>query len=157
MPTRLLCKTLVKNYLVEHGTEIYLVQEEWSMNPDRNIMLDRTITLSSIQDGTMAAREVTDKEVKESILEALEEYKEKQNSAIEIVAMLTPPSNSEANWGKLEKVRDPYWLINYFECPMHFTDDEIFIDGQERRWTIDELIGKIVRIGDKEIEVKDAE
>ena len=157
MPTRLLSKTLKKTYLVEHGREIYMVQEEWSTELPKEMMLDRTITLSSIQDGTMAAREVTDKEVRNSILEALDEYKEKQNSAIEIVAMLTPPSNSEANWGKLEKVTDPYWLINYFECPMHFTDDEIFIDVQERRWTIDELIGKIVRIGDKEIEVKDAE
>jgi hypothetical protein len=75
---------------------------------------------------------------------------------INIVKMLTPPMNSDANRGKLDTVEDLEEIKTYLTDPESFTDDDVFIDDKGAEYFIDDLIGKNVKIGKETILVNES-
>jgi hypothetical protein len=74
MPSRLLSTTTKNYYLITVDDVVYSYSEEIG---DGDNLLDYQITLSSIIDGTMAAREVTDHAIRNKVLAVISEL-EKQ-------------------------------------------------------------------------------
>lgn len=75
MPSRLLSTTTKNYYLITVDDEVYSYIEEIG---DGDNLLDYEIRLSSIIDGTMAAREVRDQSIRNKVLSIVREL-EKQN------------------------------------------------------------------------------
>ncbi len=67
--------------------------------------------------------------------------------------MTSPVMSSEAHWGKTETTYDPAQIIQYLEDPECHTDDETFQDEYGNSYTLDDLEGKEVKVGDRKVKL----
>lgn len=151
MSVRILPTSLKKKYIVEVDGEVYLCIEEWGQgkSEEENFLLDRYVIQSQVIDGRMREVRIQDKEIVSRIVEAITERMEaEKRESIHILYMLTPPMSSEAHEGKMLMVFTES-IIRYLKDSAEWTDDEILVDSEDRRWCIDDLIGKQVRIGNE--------
>lgn len=72
---------------------------------------------------------------------------------IQIISLTTPVMNSDAHWGKTEKTEDEREIYNYLIDERSWTDDDILTDSEGRDYHIDNLIGKTVIVGGKEVQI----
>lgn len=66
--------------------------------------------------------------------------------SILIIEMQTPVQDSRANRGVTEKLKSPSYIEEYLKTPDWFTDDEVFVDEKFNEYSIDDLIGKTVKV-----------
>jgi len=59
------------------------------------------------------------------------------------------------NWGKTESSETPGIILKVLQTPDEWTDDMIFQDKGGRKYDIDDLIGKQVKVGNKTILVNE--
>jgi hypothetical protein len=76
----------------------------------------------------------------------------KINEAIEIVYY----SEVIDNWGKTESSEKPDAILKVLQTPDEWSDDMLFQDKGGRKYDIDELIGKQVKVGNKTILVNES-
>jgi hypothetical protein len=76
----------------------------------------------------------------------------KMNEAIEIVYY----SEVIDNWGKTESSEKPDAILKVLQTPDEWSDDMMFQDKGGRKYDIDDLIGKQVKVGNKTILVNEA-
>jgi hypothetical protein len=74
---------------------------------------------------------------------------------MKIVSMTSPVMSSEAHWGKTETTTDHNEILNYLKDPECFTDDETFQDEDGNAYSIDDLIGVEVEVGNQKIKVNE--
>jgi hypothetical protein len=74
---------------------------------------------------------------------------------MKIVSMTSPVMSSEAHWGKTETTTDHNEILNYLKDPECFTEDEKFQDENGNAYSIDDLIGKEVEVGNQKIIVNE--
>jgi hypothetical protein len=74
---------------------------------------------------------------------------------MKIVSMTSPVMSSEAHWGKTETTQDVDQIIQYLQDPECFTDDETFQDEDGNAYSIDDLIGVEVEVGNQKIKVNE--
>ena len=67
--------------------------------------------------------------------------------------MTSPVMSSEAHWGKTETTHDASEILEYLMDPNHFTDDEVFQDEAGNSYSIDDLLGMKVTVGEITLEV----
>lgn len=65
---------------------------------------------------------------------------------IVIVEMQTPVQDLRANRGVTEKIKSPSYIKEYLNTLDWFTDDEVFVDEKFNKYSIDDLIGKTVKV-----------
>lgn len=73
---------------------------------------------------------------------------------MKIVSMTSPVMSSEAHWGKTETTHDEVEILQYLQDPESHTDDETFQDEDGNVYTIDDLIGTEVKVGDKTLKIQ---
>ena len=73
---------------------------------------------------------------------------------MKIVSMTSPVMSSEAHWGKTETTHDEAEILQYLQDPESHTDDETFQDENGNVYTIDDLIGTEVEVGDKTLKIQ---
>lgn len=61
--------------------------------------------------------------------------------------------NSDAHWEKTEKTEDEREIYQYLIDERSWTDDDVLTDSKGKTYSIDELVGKTVMVGDEEVEV----
>ncbi len=74
---------------------------------------------------------------------------------MKIVSMTSPVMSSEAHWGKTETTTDHSEILNYLKDPECFTDDERFQDADGNSYSIDDLMGIEVEVGNQKIMVNE--
>ena len=74
------------------------------------------------------------------------------NEAIEIVYY----SEVLDNWGKTESSEKPDAILKVLQTPDEWSDDMMFQDKGGKKYDIDELIGKQVKVGNKTIKIKES-
>lgn len=74
------------------------------------------------------------------------------NEAIEIVYY----SEVLDNWGKTESSEKPDAILKVLQTPDEWSDDMMFQDKGGKKYDIDELIGKQVKVGNKTITIKES-
>jgi hypothetical protein len=74
---------------------------------------------------------------------------------MKIVSMTSPVMSSEAHWGKTETTQDVDQIIQYLQDPECFTADETFQDEDGNAYSIDDLIGVEVEVGNQKIKVNE--
>lgn len=151
MAVRILPTTLRKKYIVEIDGNCYICIEEWSQGTDKRdaFMLDRYIIQSQIIEGTMKEVRIQDKDLKARIVSAIDERLDAETRpSINIEYMLTPPMSSEANEGRMYMSFGES-VLRYLRDSEEWTDDEIFVDSEDRRYSIDDLIGKQVKVANE--------
>ena len=61
--------------------------------------------------------------------------------------------NSTAHWGKTEKTEEESDIYQYLIDERSWTDDDILTDSEGNTYSIDDLIGKKVLVGEEVVEV----
>jgi hypothetical protein len=61
--------------------------------------------------------------------------------------------NSDAHWGKTEKTEEEKEIYQYLIDERSWTDDDILTDSKGKKYSIDELVGKKVLVGEEIVEV----
>lgn len=78
---------------------------------------------------------------------------ESVNEAIEIVYY----SEVLDNWGRTESSEKPDVITKVLQTPDEWSDDMLFQDKNGKKYDIDELIGKQVKVGSKTFVIKESE
>lgn len=68
-----------------------------------------------------------------------------------IISLTTPVMNSDSHRGKTETIKSLKQLKGYLTNESDWTDDDILEDEDGNKYSIDELIGEIVQVGNKKI------
>jgi hypothetical protein len=75
------------------------------------------------------------------------------NEGIEIVYY----SEVLDNWGKTESSEKPDAILKVLQTPNEWSDDMMFRDKGGKKYYIDDLIGKQIKVGNKTITIKESE
>jgi hypothetical protein len=61
--------------------------------------------------------------------------------------------NSDAHWGKTETTEEEKEIYQYLIDERSWTDDDVLTDSNGKKYSIDDLVGKKVLVGEEEVEV----